>query len=202
MSEDARSAEPEERDGTELESTASLITRVQAGDEQALERLMARHLPALRRWATGRVPRYARHLADTDDVVQDAVLKTLRRIKRIEPRQRGAFFAYLRQALRWEIGNQLRAARYRTSGEAVDEPVANAASPLEEAVGQERLRAYEAALEGLSPRRKEAVIMRLELGMSYEEIAEVIEAPSWNAARMVVSRALVSISETMDGNED
>ncbi len=183
---------------SDLESTASLLLLVQEGDEDAIERLMARHLPALRRWAHGRVPRYARHLADTDDVVQITLLRTLKRVKEIEPRQQGAFFAYLRQALRWEIGNQIKKARYRQPGELAEEPVDSSASPLEHAVGQERLEAYERALEALSARHREAVIMRIEMGMSYQEIAEMIDAPSWNAARMVVSRALVKISEAMN----
>ena len=40
--------------------------------------------------------------------------------------------------------------------------------------------------------------MRVELGLSYEEIAEVIGSPTWNAARMLISRALIKLSQVMD----
>ena len=42
--------------------------------------------------------------------------------------------------------------------------------------------------------------MRVELGSSYPEIAGVLGSPSPNAARMVVSRALVRLAEMMDGH--
>jgi RNA polymerase sigma-70 factor, ECF subfamily len=42
------------------ESTLSLLTRVRGGDEAALNDLFARYLPLMRRWAAGRLPRWAR----------------------------------------------------------------------------------------------------------------------------------------------
>lgn len=183
---------------SDLESTATLIARIRSGDEAAQELLLARHLPALRRWATGRLPARARHLADTDDIVQITLIKTLKKVKEFEPRHRGAFFAYLRRALQNQIRDQLRAAGRRPKQALPDEPVADQASPLEEAIGSERLAAYEQGLEQLTEQQREAVIMRVELGLSYEEIAEVIGSPSWNAARMLISRALVKMSKVMD----
>ena len=56
---------------------------------------------------------------------------------------------------------------------------------------------YEKALEKLNSNQREAVIMRVELGSSYEEIAEVLGSPSRNAARMVVSRGLVQLAGLM-----
>jgi DNA-directed RNA polymerase specialized sigma24 family protein len=92
-------ADPSERAQIDPESTFSLIERARAGDEQALERLFARHLAPLQRWARGRLPKWARGLADTDDLVQDTLLKTFKRIERFEPRRVGALQAYLRNAV-------------------------------------------------------------------------------------------------------
>jgi RNA polymerase sigma-70 factor (ECF subfamily) len=80
------------------ESTFSLVERAQAGDEEAFDRLIARHLPPLRRWARGRLPKWARDIADTDDLVQDTLLQTFRRLNVFEVRGQGALLAYLRQA--------------------------------------------------------------------------------------------------------
>src|SRR6188508_3478712 len=92
-------ADPFERAPIDPESTFSLIERARAGDEQALEQLFARHLKPLQRWARGRLPKWARDLADTDDLVQDTLLKTFKRIERFEPRRVGALQAYLRSAV-------------------------------------------------------------------------------------------------------
>lgn len=180
------------------ESTASLLVRIRKGDDAATEILIARYLPALRRWAHGRLPPSARHLADTDDLVQITLLKTLKRVKEFDSQRHGAFFAYLRRALHNQLLDQLRSAKRRPGRELRVEPVAEEPSPLEEAIGRDRLRSYETALDGLEERQREAVIMRVELGSSYGEIAGVIGSPSPNAARMVVSRALVRLAEMMD----
>jgi RNA polymerase sigma-70 factor (ECF subfamily) len=58
---------------------------------------------------------------------------------------------------------------------------------------------YEEALGALDERQREAVILRIEFGYSHEEVAEALGAPSANAARMIVTRALVRLSELLDG---
>lgn len=182
----------------DLESTAVLIGLVRAGDEAASERLWSRHLPALRRWAHGRMPVQARHLADTDDLVQMTLVRTLKKVKEFEPRRHGAFFAYLRQALRNQILDHLRSAKRRPEGPLLVEPETVQPSPLETAVGTEVLEAYEESLEQLEETKREAIIMRVELGSSYQEVAEVIGSPTANAARMVVSRGLVQLAGLMN----
>ena len=68
-----------DRSSAPLDSTAVLIQRVREGDKDSLERLIQRHLAPLRRCTTGRLPRWARDLADTDDLVQDTLLRTFSR---------------------------------------------------------------------------------------------------------------------------
>ena len=92
----------------EVVSTFHLIERARAGDQVALELLFARHLKPLQRWASGRLPRWARDLADTDDLVQDTLAQTFKRIEHFEPRRVGALQAYLRQAVLNRILNELR----------------------------------------------------------------------------------------------
>ena len=59
-----------------LSSTAALIERARAGDGQAQDALFARLYPPLRRWTRGRLPVWARDVADTDDLVQEALVRT------------------------------------------------------------------------------------------------------------------------------
>jgi DNA-directed RNA polymerase specialized sigma24 family protein len=84
---------------TDGESTSSLIERARAGDAEALERVFARQRQPLQRWASGRLPKWARDISDTEDLVQETLLQTFKRIGDFEPRRVGALQAYLRQAV-------------------------------------------------------------------------------------------------------
>lgn len=180
-----------------LESTASLIDRIRDGDEAASETLWKLYLPELYRWAHGRLPAWARDDGATGDIVQETVLRTLDKVKGFEPRRKGAFFAYLRCALMNKIRDQLRAAARHPRHGLETEPIASEASPLETAIGKERLESYESALATLSERHQEAVFLRVELGVDWKDVAEAIGSPSPNAARMVVARALVRLEKEM-----
>src|SRR5436189_1157836 len=80
-------------------ATGRLLVLAQHGDRQALDQLFARCGPELRRFARGRLPRWARDIADTTDLVQDTLLQTFKQIGRFQDRGEGAFRAYLRQAV-------------------------------------------------------------------------------------------------------
>ena len=70
-------------------------------------------------------------------------------------------------------------------------------SPLEHAIGQEALGRYERALAQLGDVEREAVIARIELGFSYEEVAALVGKPSAGAARVAISRALDKLARLM-----
>jgi RNA polymerase sigma factor (sigma-70 family) len=189
-SETSRSVDPE--------STFHLIERARAGDQQALERLFARHLKPLQRWARGRLPKWARDLADTDDLVQDTLVQTFKRIEDFEPRRVGALQAYLRQAVLNRIRNELR--RKGRQPEATDLDgleLESVDSPLDQAIGREAVERYESALQRLKPEEREAIIARVEMGYSFEELAEALSKPTPDAARKTAHRALVRLAEEM-----
>jgi RNA polymerase sigma factor (sigma-70 family) len=184
------------------DSTQRLIERAREGDRQALDTLYARHLPALMRWASGRLPRWSRDVSDTVDLVQETLLTSFKHLHRFDCRGEGALLAYLRQGIINRIKDEQRnAARRPPLGTADSRILATAPSPLEEVVGQEGLRRYEAALQRLHPDEREAIIARVELGKSFPEIAAMINKPSRDAARMLVTRALVKLAEEMEREE-
>src|SRR5262245_36884830 len=98
---------------TARDDTMGLLERARAGDNQALDLLFARHLPQLQRWASGRLPRWARDVTETSDLVQEVVLGTFKRLDGFEPRGEGALQAYLRRAIINRIRNQLQSIRVR-----------------------------------------------------------------------------------------
>ena len=77
--------------------------------------LFARHLPPLKREASGRLLRWARDISDTFDVVQETMMQTFKRLDAFEPRSEGALQAYLRQAVINRIRNQGRQSSVRSS---------------------------------------------------------------------------------------
>jgi RNA polymerase sigma-70 factor (ECF subfamily) len=183
---------------SDSESSFVLIGRAQQGDSLALEALCDRYLPRLRRWAHGRLPSWARDALDTQDLVQDTLVQVLRRVETFEPRHDGAFQAYLRQALVNRLRDEIRRATRRPPAECLDtDNISADPSPLEVAIGQEALERYEAALARLRPEDREAIIIRVELGCPYAEVAAALGKPSAAAAHMAVSRALVRLADEM-----
>jgi RNA polymerase sigma-70 factor (ECF subfamily) len=181
---------------TSWPSTLTLLTRARAGDSDAMNDLFARYLPALRRWASGRLPRHLRDLADTPDVVQETLIHVFKKIEGFEHRGEGAFHAYLRQAVMNRIRNEVRNAGYRPErGELDLEMPGDGRSPLEAAIGAEGISRYEAALERLDADDRELVVARLELGLTYAELATTTGKPSADAARMAATRAIARLIE-------
>jgi RNA polymerase sigma-70 factor (ECF subfamily) len=191
--------EPSVYDAEPGDLTGDLLDRARAGDDAALNQLFERHLPALRRWAHGRLPRWARDIADTTDIVQETMLGTLKQLDRFEHRGDGALQAYLRQAVMNRIRNELRRLAARGATHTLDSGMRDdGTSPLEAAIAQETLDRYDAALDRLKPEEREAVVSRIEFDLSYAELAEVLDKPSPDAARMAVVRALVRLAEEMN----
>ena len=182
-----------------VESTSELVDRAKNGEREALERLFARQIPALRRWARGRLPRRFRDLEDTEDLVQDTAIRVMDRIATFVSRHPGALQAYLRQAVVNRIRDEIRrSGRSPQITELDDREKHGGASPLDEAIGSEAVERYEQALARLRPEDREVVIARVEMENSYDEIAQLFGKPSADAARMAVHRALVRLAEEMN----
>jgi RNA polymerase sigma-70 factor (ECF subfamily) len=181
-----------------LLETRELLRRAKDGDELAREQLLARYLPRLQRWASGRLPLFARSLLDTSDLVQETLLRTLEGLEAIEVRGPGGFQAYVRRAILNRIRDQVRWASRRPGPGGVPEDLADPTpSPLENAIGTEVLERYERALASLDETDRELLHLRIELDFDYEEIASMTGRPSRDAVRMAVQRALTRLAEAM-----
>jgi RNA polymerase sigma-70 factor, ECF subfamily len=184
--------------GTDTHSSFELLVRAQDGDEVARNELCARYLPRLRRWAHGRLPVWAREHLDTEDIVQDTLLNSVRQLDGFTPNHERAFCAYVCQALRNRLRDALRRAARRPACAAIpdDEPASDP-SPLELAVGRQTLGNYESALLRLRESERELIVARVELGLDYREIAELLGRPSVGAVRVAISRALLRLATEM-----
>ena len=174
-----------------------LLSRARRGDASAMGRLIARCVPDLRRWAHRRVPRWLRSAADTNDVVQDAVLGTLARLDAFQPHGRRALASYLRTAVRNRIADEhRRAARWVRSPAPLDALAADAASPLQQAIGAETERRYRDALAHLPSRDQQLIVAHFELEYSHAQLGCMI-GRSPHAARMALTRAIARLAARM-----
>jgi RNA polymerase sigma-70 factor, ECF subfamily len=180
------------------DSSVELLRKAQLGDQPALEHLLARYLPRLRRWASGRLPPSARSLIDTGDLVQDAMIAACRHLDTVEIRHDGTVQAYLRKAVQNRIIDAYRrSSRRPPRGDLPLEAAILGPSALDTLIGDEMKMQYDTALLSLSADDREAIVLRLERGCDYAEIATRLKKPSADAARMTVIRALARLAREM-----
>jgi RNA polymerase sigma-70 factor (ECF subfamily) len=181
-----------------MESTATLLAQVRSGEAGARDRLVRRYLPILQRWASGRLPFVARDLVDTGDLVQVTLLRALEKVEGFEPRHEGAFLFYLRRILLNQIRDHVRRVRRRPERvEVTDDIEDERPGPLQDVLRSEVMDRYDAALEKLTSAQREAVVLRLELGFTHAQVAEALECPTADAARMLVTRGLIRLASEM-----
>jgi RNA polymerase sigma-70 factor (ECF subfamily) len=180
------------------EASVNLLVKAQAGDAQALNDLLARHLPRLTRWASGRLPLGLRTMLDTGDIVQDAVINAIRNLPNLEIRSDHALESYLRRAIKNRIIDVYRRPR-RDREEPQDNLPERGPSPFDLVIGAEALERYEAALDELKEQERHIIVMHVELGLTTREIAEEMEK-SVDAARMALTRALARLAAEMQRN--
>lgn len=180
------------------DSSLELLRLARGGDRAALDALFARNFPLLRRWARGRLPQWARSIAETADLVQDVMLHSFRRLDRIDIRRKGALQAYLRQSIHNRIKDEFRSAARQRPHDPLCETIPDRGpSPLRTAIDSELRERYTEALAQLPLRDQELVVGRLELEYNYEQLAVATGRRSAEAARIALRRALLRLTDEM-----
>jgi RNA polymerase sigma-70 factor (ECF subfamily) len=153
-----------------------LVERARAGERAAFDLLVARYQRRLLRL----VLRLLRDQAEAEDVVQETFLRAYRAL----PRFRGdaAFYTWLyRIALNGARSTILRR-RQRTAphGMAPSQlpaPVPEIGTPESMLLSKQVMQTIDAALEALPLELRTAIVLREIEGLSYEEIAQIMECP-------------------------
>ncbi|MEO8275668.1 MAG: sigma-70 family RNA polymerase sigma factor [Thermoanaerobaculia bacterium] len=163
----------------------------------AVERAIAALLPFFQRWTHGRLPRYARRRMDSGDLVQEAIVGVLRNIGQIDAANPIALRKYLIVAIQNRICDEVRRA---TRGEVTNDtsnPADSRPSPLEDAIDEENRRQYRAALLQLPEDDQMLLVGRIDMGLSFEELAIMSGRPSPDAARNATRRAAMRLARSM-----
>ncbi len=183
-------AEPARERGTEIGASrmsapkatdARLVERVQRGDKHAFDLLMGKYQHRIQVL----VSRYLRDPDDVQDVTQDAFIKAYRALPNF--RADSQFYTWLYRIAINTAKNFLVArsrrppasdveaseAEYYAGGEALQE----IETPENRLAGDELSRVVFAAIEALPEDLRTAVTLREFDGMSYEDIAAVMDCP-------------------------
>ena len=166
---------------SEREVDQQLVERVQQGDKKAFDMLVLKY--QLR--VTKLISRFLRNQSDVPDVVQDAFIKAYRAL----PNFRGdsAFYTWLyRIAINTAKNHLVSQSRKGGSGNidaqdaedyGASEWLKDFASPEREALADELQVTIKDAMGGLPTDLREAITLREIEGLSYEDIAQVMDCP-------------------------
>jgi RNA polymerase sigma-70 factor, ECF subfamily len=181
----AQDHEPND-ESTDLE----LIARWRAGDERAATSLVARHAPALSRFAVS-----LGQQTDVEEVVQDTFVRAFGSIEAF--RADSSLRTWLFTIERRLILDRRRAERRRRDDASVGEvDAATEFDALDEIVAEEAEARVRKAVERLSRLQREIFLLRVNEGLSYKEIAEVVGSTE-GAARVHYHNAMRAVKESL-----
>ena len=187
------------------DSDLQLVRQVQQGDRHAYDALVVRY--------QRRIERLIGRMVRDVDLVQDLAQETFIRAYRALPQFRGesAFYTWLyriavntaKKALQ-EMGRSpiVTESTLLSAREEDDETSARAVEPIDEATpeavlaSKEIARTVNEAIEALSDDLRQAIVLREIEGLSYEEIAEVMECPI-GTVRSRIFRAREAIAQRL-----
>lgn len=174
--------------GANSTDTDQLIDGVRKGDREALERLLARHRPALRRFLETRLDSRLRQRVDPSDAVQETQAEAARRIQAYLQDATVPFAIWLRRIAydrlimlrRRHINADCRAAVREiplpdcSSVELARRVLAGSTTPSEHLALNELCQRVRQALAVLDETDREMILMRNYEGLTNLEIAQVL----------------------------
>ncbi|MGD2052541.1 MAG: RNA polymerase sigma factor RpoE [Gammaproteobacteria bacterium] len=186
--------------GTEKNVDQALVERVQKGDSKAFDLLVQKYQGRILKL----IARFVRNPADVQDVAQEAFIKAYRALPNF--RGESAFYTWLYRIAINTAKNHLVAAGRKTPSYSVDvqevekydasEWLKEYATPERELLADEIQVTVNNALEGLPPDLREAITLREIEGLSYEDIAQVMDCPI-GTVRSRIFRAREAIDEKL-----
>ncbi len=197
------------------QNTQELLEQARAGDEAAVDRLLARHRAAVRRMVHLRMDPVLARRVDASDVAQDVLVEAHRRLRRYLKDPQLPFHLWLRQIAKDRLIDAHRrhrvAARRSLDREQPldvclprDQSTRNIAiqlcddqlTPAAAATWRELKRRFEDACRLLEPQDQEIVVMRHFEQLSNSEVATALSL-SPQAASMRYLRAIRRLRELL-----
>ncbi len=176
---------------TDEPSDAELIRRWRSGEGVAATRLVERHAPGLARFVAG-----AGERDSVDEVVQDTFVRAFGAIDTF--RGDSAFRTWLFTIARRLLLDRRRSERRSRLVTTVEEGDAvTTFDALDTMVADESMLRVRQAVDALSQKQREVFMLRVEQGLSYKEIAELVGSTE-GAARVHYHNAMRAVKEFLD----
>lgn len=186
--------------GGEKNVDQTLVERVQKGDKRAFDLLVQKYQSRIQKL----IARFVRNPADVQDVAQETFIKAYRALENF--RGDSAFYTWLYRIAINTAKNHLVAANRKSPGYSVDvqevekfDPsqwLKEYATPEREMLANEIQMTVNSAMESLPPDLREAISLREMEGLSYEDIAQVMDCPI-GTVRSRIFRAREAIDEKL-----
>ena len=173
------------------ESDRELIARWRAGDSRAASSLVSRHADALARFAASSGER-----DDIEELVQDTFVRAFGSLDafRGESSLRTWLFTIERRLM---LDRRRAEKRQRAMVSIEPSDATTEYDALDGLVGEEAESRVRKAVTSLSPTQREVFLLRVEQGISYKEIAELVETTE-GAARVHYHNAMRAVKEFLD----
>lgn len=191
----------------ESNSIEWLTAAAAAGDRDALEQLLQRHLPDLNAYVQRRAGAMLRAHESQSDLVQSVCREILEHSDKFQHPGEGAFRRWLfttalrklshrrdfLRADRRDPGRNEDARRIGSTDGAFDEPFVTDRTPSHEVALQDEMARIERALAGLQEDYREVIRLSRIEGLSRGEVAEQMQR-SEGSVRMLLHRALAALA--------
>ena len=154
-------------------SDVVLAVRARDGDRRALEVLVERHEPAVRRLASYLLS----DPQDAEDAAQESLAKLCTRIDQFRGRSRFSTWLYSLVANTCrDLGERQRRRRHQPLDAVAEQPSADG-GPHDLALQREQRRVLALRMADLSEEQRQVMVMKDVLSLSYEQIAEAMDMP-------------------------
>ncbi|MEZ5210584.1 sigma-70 family RNA polymerase sigma factor [Gordonia sp. (in: high G+C Gram-positive bacteria)] len=166
-----------------------------SGDRVALSSVLESVREPVLRYCRARMGAGERHLFSADDVAQEVLMAVMTAVPRYQDQGR-PFMAFVYGIASHKVADAMRsAARVKADPtDAVPESVDVSRGPEQRALDNDASRRMAALLETLPEKQREILVLRLVVGLSAEETAEMVGS-SAGAVRVAQHRALAKLKK-------
>lgn len=195
-----------------LKQTMVLITEAKGGDKAALNEVCSRYINRVHRLVRFRMGVKLRAKTESMDIVQSVMARAIEDIGQFDTNSESKFINWLAKIVENTIRDKFDyfsaqkrdpsreepLVRKTEDGEPYFNDIADNISPtVTQKVGQrEKMRKLEEALDELGEKQREVVILRNYAGMTFKEIAEVLNGTE-DGSRMLFVRAMDKLTDIL-----
>lgn len=182
------------------QDSTDLLGRAREGSEEALNLLYERSSPRLLGYIRARLGRDLRARVESHDILQAALLKSVKNLEGFRGQDPRAFQAWLARIAEHEIRDRADHQHRLRRDAAREVPLEDEApvpaitrSALSRILLDERARRLEEALDALTPEHRHVILMRKFEELPFAEIGARLDR-SEDAARMLFARAMTALT--------